>query len=117
MKTMIGVAALLFASAAHAAPAYVIGEITVTDPARFQTYASQTIAALKPFGGVYRVRGGNGAALEGAAPASRVVVIEFPSRAAAEAWYKSDAYKAIRPIRQASTTSRLFLVDGLDPTP
>lgn len=117
MKLLMSALVLTLASAAHAAPAYVIGEITVTDPTKFQTYASQTIAALKPFGGVYRIRGGNGASLEGAPPAPRVVMIEFPSRAQAEAWYKSDAYKAIRPIRQASTQSRLFIVDGIDPTP
>jgi uncharacterized protein (DUF1330 family) len=40
------------------------------------------------------------------------VIIEFPSRAAAEAWYASDAYKKIIALRHKSTVGNLIIVDG-----
>jgi len=42
------------------------------------------------------------------------VVIEFPSREAAEGWYASDAYQAILGIRQANSTANLAFVDGYE---
>ena len=50
--------------------------------------------------------------LEGAA-ADGVVVIEFPDRAAAKAWYESPAYAAAREHRFQGADYRVILVDGL----
>jgi uncharacterized protein (DUF1330 family) len=41
-----------------------------------------------------------------------MVVIEFPSRAAAEAFYSDPAYEPVRAIRWAAAESELILVDG-----
>jgi|TARA_B100000315_G_scaffold233574_1_gene246797 uncharacterized protein (DUF1330 family) len=43
-----------------------------------------------------------------------VVFIEFPSFQQAQAWYNSDAYQAILPLRQAASTGSVFLVEGAD---
>ncbi len=43
-----------------------------------------------------------------------VVVIEFPSRAAAEAWYHGPEYQAILPHRLANSDGHIVLVDGFD---
>ncbi len=96
------------------APAFLIGDIEVTDQATYQTYASQVPPTLEPFGGHYIVRGGSTVPLEGAAP-NRVVVTEFPSLEKAKAWYNSPAYSAIRPIRQRASKSHVFLVEGVAP--
>jgi uncharacterized protein (DUF1330 family) len=40
------------------------------------------------------------------------VIIEFPSRAAAEGWYASAAYQAVIGLRQGSSTCSLVIVDG-----
>lgn len=95
--------------------AYVINEIWVTDPDAYANYVRQTPATLEPFGGRFIVRGGNGSAVVGEAPSARVVVIEFPGRAAAEAWYASEAYQDIYKIRAAASTSRVYIVDGVAP--
>lgn len=95
--------------------AYVIHEIWVDDAEAFADYARQSPAALEPFGGRFIVRGGNGAPLIGDAPSSRIVVIEFPSREIAESWFASDAYQAILKIRNAASTSRVYIVDGVAP--
>ena len=93
--------------------AYVVNEIWVSDAERFATYAVQVPPTLPPFGGRDVVRSGAAQAIEGEAPA-RIVILEFPDRAAALAWRASDAYQAILPIRDATSTSRVFVVDGYE---
>ena len=48
---------------------------------------------------------GRATALEGSAMPNPNVIIEFPDEGTAMAWYSSDEYKAVRPIRLAATTS------------
>jgi uncharacterized protein (DUF1330 family) len=52
--------------------------------------------------------------MEGEMPGQRTVVIEFPDRATAEAWYNSPAYQKILPIRLANSTGAMIIVDGYD---
>ena len=94
--------------------AYVVNEIWVTDPDVFQTYVVQVPAILAAYGGRYVVRSGATEAVEGEPP-GRIVILEFPDRAAALAWRNSDAYQAILPIRDAASTSRVYVVDGYEP--
>jgi uncharacterized protein (DUF1330 family) len=94
--------------------AYVINEITVTDPERFVTYSSQVPAILARSGGEYVVRGGAPARVDGPEPPERLVVLRFESREAALAWRNSPEYGAILPIREATSTSRVYIVDGYD---
>lgn len=95
--------------------AYMIAALTVTDAAAFQKYAPQVGATLAPFGGHYLARGGKLVVLEEKAPGERIVVIEFPSLAAAEAFYKSTAYQAITPLRHAAAHGPAFIVEGVAP--
>jgi uncharacterized protein (DUF1330 family) len=93
-------------------PAYVIGDITVTDPDRYKDYTAHTESTLEPFGGHFIVRGGAFEMLEGTWQPGRLVVIEFPSAQAARDWYGSEAYRAILPIRQEASVGSLALVEG-----
>jgi quercetin dioxygenase-like cupin family protein/uncharacterized protein (DUF1330 family) len=95
-----------------AAPAYYLSEFELTDAEGIKPYSAAVESTFTPFGGRYAVRGGQRVSLEGA-PAQRIVMIVFPSLAQAEAWYGSPAYRALRPIRQGSATSRVFIVDGV----
>lgn len=94
--------------------AYVVNEIVVTEPARFQTYADQVPAILANYGGAYVVRGGAPERVDGPEPPHRLVVLRFESREAARAWRNSLEYLAILPIREATSTSRVYLVDGYE---
>jgi uncharacterized protein (DUF1330 family) len=49
--------------------------------------------------------------LEGEWQHRRTVIIEFPSREAAEGWYKSAEYKVIG-LRLKSTSGNLVILDG-----
>jgi uncharacterized protein (DUF1330 family) len=95
-------------------PAYVIAEVEVTDPATLQKYGEKAPQIVASFNGHYVVRGGKVQALEGEPPKGYVVVIGFDSAEKAREWYDSPAYAAIRPFRQSSAKSRLFIVEGED---
>ena len=92
--------------------AYVIAAETINDPAMFDLYRRQVPATLVPFGGQFLARGGNKTVLEGEWPQPRLVVIEFPSRTAAEDWYKSAEYQKIISLRLKSSAGNLIIADG-----
>ena len=92
--------------------AYVIAAETINDAVMFDLYRKEVPATLVAFGGAFVVRGGNLTVLEGEWPHSRFVAIEFPSRAAAEDWYKSAEYQKIVSLRHKSSVGNLIIVDG-----
>jgi uncharacterized protein (DUF1330 family) len=94
--------------------AYLVGQITVNNPQAYAVYSAQVPHTIAAFGGKYLVRGGDATQLEGQAQGERNVVIEFPSREMAQAWYHSEAYQAIIQHRTENSTSALALVDGYD---
>ena len=51
--------------------------------------------------------------VEGSWPFTRTVLVEFPSKELARAWYKSDDYQAVVGLRHGSATSNLVIVSGL----
>lgn len=92
--------------------AYVIAVETIHDEAMFADYRRQVMPTLAAFGANFVVRGGALTVMEGDWPHRRTVVIEFPSRAAAEGWYASPAYQAIIDLRKKSSDGALVIVDG-----
>ena len=94
---------------------YVINEIVVTDPERFQVYADQVPAILAAHGGEYVIRGGAPERVDGPVPPDKLVVLRFPSREGALAWRNSPEYLAILPIREATSASRVYIVEGYEP--
>jgi uncharacterized protein (DUF1330 family) len=92
--------------------AYIIARIDVTDPQDYMTYASQTVALAEKAGGRFLVKGGDQQAVEGEAR-SRQVLIEFPDRETALAWYNSPEYQEILPIALRSSDREIVVVDGI----
>jgi uncharacterized protein (DUF1330 family) len=70
-------------------------------------------ATLEPFGGRFIVHGGHVDVREGEWPGT-VIVIEFPDRERATAWYDSPAYQEILPLRTRNADGTAILVDGVD---
>ena len=64
----------------------IVNELTVTDPVRYKVYQDQVPATLALFGGQYVSRG-TPEPIVGEAPSPRIVVLEFPSRERALAWF------------------------------
>ena len=50
--------------------------------------------------------------LEGEWDTRRIVLMEFPDREAARAWWTSEEYEAIKPLRRGAATTNIILVDG-----
>ena len=94
--------------------AYIIVQENLNgDQAPFEEYRRQVIATFEPFGGKFLARGGKVSVLEGAWPYDRSVILEFPSREAAEDWYHSPAYQRILPLRMKCMTSNFVIIDGI----
>ena len=94
--------------------AYSIVQIGVTDPATYDAYRKDVMPTIAAFGGKFLVRGGKMTKLEGDWPYSRVVVIEFSSREAAEGWYHSPAYQKLLPLRLKASRGNFIIVDGVE---
>lgn len=92
--------------------AYVIVQETIHDQTMFDAYRKDVMATIVEFGGQFVVRGGKLTVVEGEWPHERTVVVEFPSRDDAEAWYASPAYQKVLPLRLKSSTCNLVIVDG-----
>ena len=93
----------------------VANEIQVTDAEKYKEYAAQVPETLLPYGGVFIVRGGNGMVPSGSDLARRIAIVESPSRAKVIKWHESAEYRRILKIRNASSTSRVYLVDEVSP--
>ena len=94
-------------------PAYFIVEIDVQDAAAFEEYRKHVPETIAKYGGRYLVRGGTAETLEGDEPPARIVVLEFPSREGARAFYDSPEYGPLKALRLRAAKSRLLLVDGV----
>ncbi|HET7490655.1 MAG TPA: DUF1330 domain-containing protein [Bradyrhizobium sp.] len=93
--------------------AYLIAVETVHDEAMFAEYRKAVVGTLTPFGGQFVARGGKCTVLEGEWPHPRTVIIEFPSRDAAEGWYNSADYQKIIGLRHKSSSGNLVILDGV----
>lgn len=106
----------LLRAADSAAPhAYLVAELTVTDPDTYKQYSAAVAPVIAQHGGKYLVRGGQTVSVEGDPPAARTIIIEFESLAAARAFEDSKDYQAIVPLRHKSAKSRVFLAEGVSP--
>jgi uncharacterized protein (DUF1330 family) len=93
--------------------AYLIADIEVKDALAYDRYRRDVGGTLEKYGGRFVVRGGAAKGVEGGWQPSRIVVIEFPSMAALETWYRSAEYKPLLDLRLAATTGRLIMVEGI----
>lgn len=94
--------------------AYVIAQIEVTDPEEYGKYLAGFLPIFERYGGQLLVTSRcESEVLEGAWAYPRTVVMRFPSREQARAWYDDPEYKAPAAHRHRSAKANLILVDGL----
>ncbi|KRC26066.1 DUF1330 domain-containing protein [Acidovorax sp. Root217] len=80
------------------------------------TYLQRIDATLAPFGGEFLVHGTRPELKEGKFGGD-CVVIAFPSMEQARAWYDSDAYAPMIPMRTQHSRSTVFLLEGVKEVP
>ncbi|TYG34688.1 DUF1330 domain-containing protein [Lonepinella koalarum] len=103
----------LFTGSVLAAPAYVIGEVNVTNQAGMQEYRAGFMDSLKPYGGKVVLKATKPEMLEGDSNGV-VSIIEFENAEQAQAWYHSDFYQKINKSRKDSSTSRVLIVEATE---
>ena len=93
-------------------PAYVIVNIDIKDPKRYEEYKRLAGPTVELYGGRYLARGGRAEALEGSMVPRRMVVLQFDSAERAKQWWSSPEYREARGIRQACAETDMILVEG-----
>ncbi len=96
-------------------PAYVVIEIEIHDPVRYERYKALAPPSIAAYGGRYLARGGAVETIEGEWRPPRLVILEFPDMARARAWWESPEYAEGRALRHAAATSRMVLLEGVPP--
>lgn len=96
-------------------PAYIINDMEITDPHRFEEYKLLSPATVAAYGGKILARSNEVNNLEGDWHPRRLVILEFPDRSQAQAWLNSPEYAPARRLRQLSANSRMVVIDGYSP--
>lgn len=94
-------------------PVLLIADIDVKDAEAYTAYREANPDIVNQFGGRYLSVGGDVKVLEGDWEPRRTIIIEFPDMASLDAFYDSEAYAAVRPIRWASADSRMVAIETL----
>jgi uncharacterized protein (DUF1330 family) len=92
--------------------AYVIVDIEVIDPVRYEDYKKMAHATVLQFGGKYIARGGFNETLEGDWHANRLVILEFSSVEQAKKWHDSAEYAPALALRQQTAKTKMVVVEG-----
>ena len=93
--------------------AYIIANVTVTNPQQYEEYKKWSSAAMLALGAEVCVRGGKSEVLEGDWTPDRLVLLKFPSLAAARAFNDSPEYGKAREARKGAAIMRMVIVEGV----
>lgn len=94
--------------------AYVIFDVEIRNPERYQAFMLKVKPAIDAAGGRYLARGGEHKVIEGDWEPRRLVLFEFPSMAKAEEFYNSDLYQRYKAIRDECSSGNVVIVDGYE---
>jgi uncharacterized protein (DUF1330 family) len=90
---------------------YFVANYTITNQAEYKEYVAAVGATLKAHGAENIVVDRDSVLLEGSA-GQITVVLRFATKAAAEAWYESPEYQAIRRLRTDNTEGIGVIAEG-----
>ena len=93
--------------------AYIIANVTVTDPEQDAEYRKLSTIAVEAYGAEFCARGGAVEVLEGDWTPDRVVILKFSSLEKAKAYYQSVEYTAAIKARQGASVMRMVVVEGI----
>jgi uncharacterized protein (DUF1330 family) len=96
-------------------PVYIVSDLTPRNAEAFELYRTQAAPSIERYGGRYLARGGAIESLEGDWRPGAIVIVEFPNKAAALAWYRSPEYAEALAIRDEALSRDLIVVEGVPP--
>ena len=94
-------------------PAYVVVNVDVRDPVRYEEYKTLAPASIAQYGGRYIARGGAVEVLEGDWAPKRLVIVEISTMERARAWWNCAEYAGAKALRNATSDSQLVITEGL----
>ena len=92
---------------------YLIARIDINDREEYSKYQAGFMEIFSQYDGKMLSVDEAPKLIEGEWPVSRTVLIEFPSKKSAMAWYESEAYQALAQHRFASSDGNIVLLKGL----
>jgi len=92
--------------------AYVVVNVDVNDPVRYEAYKSMVPPTIAAYGGRFLVRGAPLHEMEGQWPRKRLVIVEFPDVETAKRWWASEEYAGAKALRQKHSSADLVIVEG-----
>ncbi len=94
---------------------YAVVRVNVTDPAWVADYLADVTRIAQRHGGTYLARTGSVDVLEGGGDhPGTVIIVEYPSKEAAMAFYEDPEYQPHLQRRLAGSTGEYLLVAGKD---
>lgn len=93
--------------------AYVIVDINVTDPVRYEDYKRLAAPTVELYGGKYIARGGKTETLEGDWSPTRLVILQFDTLEQAKNWLHSTEYSEARNLRHQTANSQMVVIEGV----
>ena len=93
--------------------AYVIVDINVTDPVRYEDYKKLAAPTVELYGGKYIARGGKTETLEGDWSPTRLVLLQFDNSEQAKSWLNSTEYSEARALRHETAISNMVVIEGV----
>ena len=93
--------------------AYVIVDINVTDPVRYEDYKQLAAPTVELYGGKYIARGGKTETLEGNWSPTRLVILQFDNSEQAKKWLHSTEYSQARALRHQTAISQMVVIEGV----
>jgi uncharacterized protein (DUF1330 family) len=94
---------------------YAVAQLDVTDPAWVRDYVTDVTPMVERRGGRYLARSAAIELVEGdRQPPQILLIIEWPSKQAADEFYDSDEYRPYREARRAGARNEFLLVSGED---
>jgi uncharacterized protein (DUF1330 family) len=94
---------------------YTVAELDITDQSWVSAYVKNVTKLVERSGGRYLARTSNIEKIEGERKTPQIfLIIEWPSRDAAELFYESDEYRPYRQSRIEGARNEFVLVAGED---
>jgi uncharacterized protein (DUF1330 family) len=91
---------------------YIIMRSIVKDDAQLRQYGAAVIPLAQEFGGRFAIVSNAPQAAEGAPDLRRIVVLEFPSLAQAQAFWSSPRYAEVKKLRATAAVVDAVIVEG-----
>ncbi len=95
-------------------PAYAVFDLSPLDPDKMKHYLDVATSVLKSFDGKIIAASNDVDMREGDWSPERIVIVEFPTMAAAQGWYESPEYQGVLPMRlRVNHHDKMVIVPGI----